>query len=121
MDKDAVEDLLKTPLDKRYCRGLSDKVAMFQGKSDSHKQSQETNPFSDNFKKGPGKVSYCPKKGEPGYGRPPPGSKTEFRGLKAHSHISKEMLELCEIIHENAEYSDGDVVGISFGELFKVK
>ncbi|XP_046396711.1 actin-binding Rho-activating protein-like isoform X1 [Ischnura elegans] len=123
MEKDAVADLLKQPLDKRYCHGLTDKVKMFQNKAETHQQSQEKNPFSAQWlqkdRKGVG-ANYAPKKGDPEYGRPPSGSKTEFRGLKAHSHVTKEMLELCEIIHENAEYSDGELDGISFGELFKI-
>ena len=34
------------------------------------------------------------------YGTPVEGSKTEQRGRKAHERLSKEILELCEIIGE---------------------
>ena len=34
------------------------------------------------------------------YGTPVEGSKTEQRGRKAHQRLSKEILELCEIIGE---------------------
>ena len=34
------------------------------------------------------------------YGTPVEGSKTEQRGRKAHERLSREILELCEIIGE---------------------
>ena len=36
------------------------------------------------------------------YGTPVEGSKTEERGRKAHERLSKEIVELCEIIGEAA-------------------
>merc|ERR1711974_358112 len=38
------------------------------------------------------------KKDDPRYGTPLEGTKTAARGKKAHDHISKEIIELCEII-----------------------
>ena len=37
------------------------------------------------------------------YGTPVEGSKTEQRGRKAHHRVSKEIVELCEIIGEQRE------------------
>lgn len=58
--------------------------------------------------------------------RPVVGSKTEARGLKAHAHVFKEILELCEIINAegNIRFIDDDGeerIGILFGDLFRVK
>ena len=52
--------------------------------------------------------------------RPKAGSLTAMRGHKARSHVTKELLELCEIISDNGEHLEDGTVGIVFGELFKV-
>jgi hypothetical protein len=58
--------------------------------------------------------------------RPVAGSKTDIRGKKAYTHISKEVLQLCQIIYENGEpieemTEDGhNQIVITFGELFQV-
>ena len=55
------------------------------------------------------------------------GSKTDIRGKRAHTHISREVLQLCQIIYENGEpiedmTEDGrNQIVISFGELFQVR
>lgn len=76
------------------------------------------------------------------FSRPLPGSKTEERGLRAKSHIHREILELCEAIYDldlynkelkrrrrvldgqednedDQEEDDGSVI-VTFGELFEV-
>ena len=64
--------------------------------------------------------------------RPEPGSKTEQRGRKAHSHICREILELCAIIYDMGHYQskcreaeendtkDESPVIVRFGDLFQV-
>jgi hypothetical protein len=58
--------------------------------------------------------------------RPVAGSKMDIRGKRAHTHISKEVLQLCQIIYEHGEpiedmTEDGrNQIVISFGELFQV-
>lgn len=53
------------------------------------------------------------------YGRPPEGSKTEMRGIKAHSHVSNEIVELCSVIRQiGIETSDGSWI-VTFGDLFQ--
>lgn len=54
--------------------------------------------------------------------RPEKGSKSETRGFKANLLVSREMLQLCEIIHDNSEpICENDCRRvISFGELFNV-
>ena len=59
--------------------------------------------------------------------RPVAGSKTDIRGKRAHTHISREVLQLCQIIYEHGEpiedmTEDGrNQIVISFGELFQVQ
>lgn len=54
------------------------------------------------------------------YGKPVVGSLTEMRGQKANIHISRELLQLCEIIDSEGEpYSDNpNLKAICFGDLF---
>lgn len=51
------------------------------------------------------------------YGRPPQGSKTEQRGKDAHTHVSREVRELSEVIRRIGE--PGNVVTVQFGKLFE--
>lgn len=63
------------------------------------------------------------KKDDPNYGRPLEGTKTAARGRKAHEHVSKEIIELCEIIWTHGQirgYSTEDETMIMFGELFQL-
>ena len=53
------------------------------------------------------------------FNRPPPGSLTEARGIKAHEHVLKEVSECCEIIRDyGKEVSDGWV--ITFHHIFSI-
>ncbi|KAI1721856.1 costars domain-containing protein [Ditylenchus destructor] len=60
------------------------------------------------------------------YGRPKPGTLTEMRAIKAARTITKEMLQLCQVIEEYGEKSNDDVSGemnqitITFGKLFHI-
>ncbi|CAJ0599444.1 unnamed protein product [Cylicocyclus nassatus] len=58
-------------------------------------------------------------KNAPDYGRPPPGSKTEARGIKASIYVCREVLFLMETINENAEGEEPHK-WIKFGKLFYV-
>ncbi|XP_021937068.1 actin-binding Rho-activating protein-like isoform X3 [Zootermopsis nevadensis] len=125
MDKEEIERLLNTPSDMRSCKhvGLSDKVALFNKKADQHVDTQTKNPFSA----AEGVTIDKPKldKNDPNYGRPVAGSKTDIRGKRAYTHISKEVLQLCQIIYENGVpieeiTEDGhNQIVITFGELFQ--
>ena len=59
-------------------------------------------------------------KDDPRYGRPPEGSKTEYRGLKAHSHVSEEVQQLCGFIREYGKKQRDGSYEITFGELFQM-
>ncbi|NXA35497.1 ABRA protein, partial [Eudromia elegans] len=58
-------------------------------------------------------------RGDPSYGRPPEGSKTEQRGRDAHSHVGKEVEELCGIIRSTGEKGEDGHVSVTFRQLFE--
>jgi hypothetical protein len=77
---------------------------------------QSPQPFSDQWESS---SKMQTKRGDPEYGCPVKGSKTEARGLKAAAHLNQEMKELCSIIRQyGAECHDGYV--ILFGDLFQI-
>ena len=47
---------------------------------------------------------------------------TAARGKKAHQSISREVVELCEVIEMNSRITspDGKLKGILFGDLFNI-
>ncbi|KAK5645983.1 hypothetical protein RI129_004447 [Pyrocoelia pectoralis] len=103
---------------------LRDRVALFNTLAKSHVNKQSLNPFSNDKD-----ISHMQRRkfSKEEYGRPVKGSKSEIRGFKASLEISKEMLQLCEIINHHAEplftpkekQNDPRKV-ISFGELFSI-
>lgn len=95
---------------------LSDKVAMFDQYANKHKDKQNKNPFTSGLNIEKQKFS----KDE--YGRPVAGSLTDIRGKKAAAHILKEVLELCEIIHQEGTpcRDQPEIIAITFGDLFNI-
>ncbi|XP_076248188.1 actin-binding Rho-activating protein isoform X2 [Calliopsis andreniformis] len=95
---------------------LSDKVAMFDQYANKHKDMQSKNPFTSGVNIEKRKFS----KDE--YGRPVAGSLTDIRGRKATAHILKEILELCEIIHQEGTpcRDQPEITAITFGDLFNI-
>ncbi|XP_054477218.1 actin-binding Rho-activating protein-like [Anoplopoma fimbria] len=92
--------------------------------SDEHRENQKHNPFSHDTR--PSVV--VPQRGQDDYGRPLQGSMTEQRGKDAHTHISREVEELCEVIRNighsgdnggDQSGSDGRVFTVEFGKLFE--
>lgn len=81
--------------------------------SSQYQDYQKQNPFSQDTR--PSVV--LPLKGQGDYGRPLQGSKTELRGRDAHTHLSREVRELCEAIGRIGE--PGKVVTVEFGKLFE--
>ncbi|KAF2895630.1 hypothetical protein ILUMI_10540 [Ignelater luminosus] len=101
---------------------LKDKVSLFNTMSSKHNEKQAVNPFSTDKN-----VTSLEKRrfSKEEYGRPVKGSKSETRGFKANLLVSREMLELCEIIHASSEPLNEDDENdhrrvISFGELFNI-
>ncbi|ESO10817.1 hypothetical protein HELRODRAFT_185281 [Helobdella robusta] len=84
--------------------------------AESHQNRQKVNPFSGSWTP---EAHDLPPVGHRLYGRPKPGSKTEYRGKKADIHINEEVLELCQMIeHIGVPLSDG-TIGVKFGRLFE--
>ncbi|XP_044062543.1 actin-binding Rho-activating protein-like [Siniperca chuatsi] len=92
--------------------------------SDEHQEYQKQNPFSHDTRPS----VMVPQKGQDDYGRPLQGSMTEQRGKDAHTHISREVQELCEVIRNIGEPknkdgdgsgSDGKVITVEFRKLFE--
>ncbi|CAL7951740.1 unnamed protein product [Xylocopa violacea] len=95
---------------------LSDKVAMFNQYADKHKDMQSKNPFTSGLNIEKRKFS------KEEYGRPQAGSLTDIRGRKAAVHIMKEVLELCQIIHDEGTpcQDQPEIIAITFGDLFNI-
>ncbi|XP_044215217.1 actin-binding Rho-activating protein-like [Thunnus albacares] len=102
-------------------KGMKDN---WQKWSSEHQEYQKHNPFSHDTR--PNVV--VPQKGQDDYGRPLQGSMTEQRGKDAHTHISREVQELCEVIRNigvqrdkggAGSSSDGKVITVEFGKLFE--
>ncbi|XP_001947253.1 uncharacterized protein LOC100164229 [Acyrthosiphon pisum] len=107
-----------------------DIVSKFNQQADSHSKSQSLNPFSEQFEQS---RSPSPRFSREEYGKPIAGSKTDLRGRKAKTHICREILELCTVIHDVGTYNtkkrdpddedepidDGTII-VSFGELFQI-
>ncbi|KAF7667793.1 hypothetical protein LDENG_00047260 [Lucifuga dentata] len=92
--------------------------------SHDHQQYQKHNPFSHDIRP----AAVVPQKGQDSYGRPLEGSMTEQRGKDAHTHVSREVWELCEVIRNIGELrykdgagsgADGKVISVQFGKLFE--
>lgn len=90
--------------------------------SDERQEYQKHNPFSHDAR--PSVV--VPQRGQDDYGRPLQGSMTEQRGKDAHTHISREVQELCEAIKSIGETRyragkgiGGRVITVEFGKLFE--
>ncbi|KPP79800.1 actin-binding Rho-activating protein-like [Scleropages formosus] len=111
-DTSARADLLADP-SAGPVRGLKDS---WQNWCRDQREYQERNPFSGG---GGGRTTPRLTKGQEGYGRPPQGSKTEQRGFDAHSHVGREVRELCGIIRDvGRSCEDGSVI-VEFGRLFE--
>ncbi|NWX83915.1 ABRA protein, partial [Nothoprocta pentlandii] len=78
---------------------------------------QRKNPFSSDERLAARPVHSS--HGDPSYGRPPEGSKTEQRGRDAHSHVGREVEELCGIIRSTGEKGEDGHVSVTFRQLFE--
>lgn len=103
---------------------MKSKVALWNKVADKHVKGQAMNPFSNDKN-----VSNLnkPAISKEEYGRPPKGSLSELRALKASIQVNREILQLCEVIHQTGERlfttkerPDDPRIAISFGELFTV-
>ncbi|CAB3403032.1 unnamed protein product [Caenorhabditis bovis] len=89
----------------------SDTIRKFNAVAQRNEENLKKNPYSESYT--------IQEFGSRDYGRPPPGSKTEARGIKAGVHVCREILYLCEIIDQNAEGEEPHK-WIKFGRLFYI-
>lgn len=82
--------------------------------SNDHCENQKHNPFSNGRVMPPGI-----QRGQEGYGKPLEGSKTEQRGKDAHSHISREVTELCQVIRDIGVNGGDGKPAVRFDALFE--
>ncbi|XP_039181186.1 actin-binding Rho-activating protein-like [Crotalus tigris] len=98
----------------RGCHGIVGELARnWQSWSKDHVAYQQQNPFSNG-----NQVTLRTERGDPAYGRPPEGSKTEQRGKDAHTLMGKEVEELCLIIRNTGKREQDGRVKITFKQLF---
>ncbi|XP_061632059.1 actin-binding Rho-activating protein-like [Phyllopteryx taeniolatus] len=87
--------------------------------SDNHQELQKHNPFSHDTRP----VAVVPHRGHNDYGRPLQGSMTAQRGEDAHTHISREVQELYEVIKDIGVQANkdggGSNISVEFGKLFE--
>ncbi|CAL8248228.1 unnamed protein product [Lota lota] len=92
--------------DRVTCRGTVRPLKEnWQQWSSDHQESQKHNPFSQQSCRPP---TGLPQRGQHGYGRPLEGSMTERRGRDAHTHISREVEELCAAIRTIGQRAGGE-------------
>lgn len=82
--------------------------------SEDYKYYQKHNPFSSDEV-----MAFRPEWGQEDYGQPLKGTNTERRGKEAHSHIGREVTELCQIIREIGHRREDGRWEIEFGTLFE--
>ncbi|PAA55479.1 hypothetical protein BOX15_Mlig004182g2, partial [Macrostomum lignano] len=103
---------------------IADRVSVWNSRSHAAFAEQARNPFSSRFAAIESSSSAAGRRRDPGYGKPPEGSRTEARGFAAHDRISAEITELCELIKQigrRVVLSDGKQTWqTTFGELFSV-
>lgn len=108
------ESETQTTTAARSCHGIVGQLARnWQSWSKDRVAYQQRNPFSNG-----NQVTQRTEKGDPTYGRPLEGSKTEQRGKDAHAHIGKEVEELCLIIRNTGKREQDGQVRITFKQLF---
>ncbi|XP_048879983.1 actin-binding Rho-activating protein [Brienomyrus brachyistius] len=96
---------------------MGDLKNKWQQWSEQHIEGQKLNPFSEEFNYEHA-MAVRLQKGDPGYGRPKEGSKTEERARRAEKHIHREMEEMCYIIRDMGVKGKDGKVRITFGRLF---
>ncbi|KAJ2949649.1 hypothetical protein O0L34_g15574 [Tuta absoluta] len=113
------------PIQRRQrSSSLTDLISAFDTKNKAHTAQQKNTAFSGSFDK-----NFKPTFSKEDYGKPIPGSMTEFRGAEAQARVFNEMKELCEIIDQYGktpaksqlpdELQDATRY-IMFGELFTI-
>ncbi|KAM9296207.1 actin-binding Rho-activating protein-like [Gastrophryne carolinensis] len=112
------EERRKALLSKIKIITISDLRRAWQSRSEEHMEKQKLNPFSEDFDHQHA-MEVRLRKGDQGYGMPEEGSKTEARGKRAHTHIHKEIEEMCLIIRDMGVPGRDGKRRVTFGRLFE--
>ena len=94
-------------------RGLSSRLAMWEGRTETRPGGGQAAAWHDGMSLQQRLVGH-----DASYGRPAAGSLTERRGRQAGVHISGEVVQLCGVIEELGERQDDGTVSVTFGVLF---
>lgn len=103
------------PQDTSVCS----RISRFNAQVEQHQQWQRINPFSHLSVRDMPRPSYTKEQ----YGTAPTGSQSSERALKAQVQTLQEMLQLCELIHQEGHRIDWEDTlhrTIKFGTLFEV-
>lgn len=95
---------------------VTSKVEIWQKRADDHRDKQLINPFS-NWEGASHRQKLS--KDDKDYGHPIAGSKTDIRGKEAGELISREVIELCNVIADLGKRQENGTFTITFGELFE--
>ncbi|KAH8288054.1 hypothetical protein KR018_007600 [Drosophila ironensis] len=104
-----------------YCcfqdSSVSSRITLFNKQAEQHQNWMMINPFSHY------NISEMPKRtfGQEEYGRPPAGSLSEQRALRANIHALEEIQRLCELIDQTGQEAAGTgLKSLEFGLLFNL-
>lgn len=95
------------------------RISRFNAQVEQHQQWQRINPFSHLSVRDMPRPNYAKEQ----YGTAPTGSQSSERALKAQVQTLQEMLQLCELIHQEGHRIDWEDTlhrSIKFGTLFEV-
>uniref|UniRef100_A0A8C5MKJ0 Actin-binding Rho-activating protein n=1 Tax=Leptobrachium leishanense TaxID=445787 RepID=A0A8C5MKJ0_9ANUR len=97
------------------CGGGPGLKQTWQRWASDHVEYQTKNPFSDTKLPNAEHLDIH----SPEYGLPKQGSRTEQRGKDAHTHVGKEVEELCLVIKNIGVRGDDGHTRVTFGKLFE--
>ncbi|XP_007528441.1 actin-binding Rho-activating protein [Erinaceus europaeus] len=102
---------------QQKCSQVDSLKGRWQQWADEHIQSQQLNPFSEEFDYQLAMATRL-HKGDEGYGRPKEGTKTAERAKRAEEHIYREIMDLCFVIRTMARHRRDGKIQVTFGDLF---
>ena len=96
------------------------KASLWSKVANQHLEKQSLNPFSDTFDREKLKGLLC-SKDDPNYGRPDRNSASAIRAAAGEAKMRGEICDVCEVIFNHGQRTEGGEAAIQFGELFSVR
>ena len=96
------------------------KASLWSKVANQHLEKQSLNPFSDTFDREKLKGLLC-SKDDPNYGRPDQNSASAIRAAAGEAKMRGEICDVCEVIFNHGQRTEGGEAAIQFGELFSVR